>query len=170
MKKIFSFLLALAALLTLSSPAYAVCPVCTIAIGAGLGISRYLGIDDVVTSIWIGGLILSASFWTSDWLNKKYKLKTRFKYLDFVVILAFYALTLGPLAWAKVIGVSLNTLWGVDKILLGTFIGSLAFLFGILTDRKVREVKGHQLFNFQKVLFPVLALAITSLLFYFLTR
>src|SRR3989344_8410054 len=50
---------------------YAVCPVCTVAVGAGLGLSRALGIDDAVTSVWIGGLILSMSYWAIDWLGKK---------------------------------------------------------------------------------------------------
>src|SRR3989344_4306223 len=52
------------------SPVGAVCPVCTVAVVAGLGVSRTLGIDDVVTSIWIGGLILSMAFWTIDWIEK----------------------------------------------------------------------------------------------------
>src|SRR3989344_3021049 len=55
----------------LPTTAYAVCPICTVAVGAGLGLSRYFGIDDAVSSIWIGGIFLSSSFWLSDWLDKK---------------------------------------------------------------------------------------------------
>jgi len=50
---------------------YAVCPICTVAVGAGLGISRWLGIDDSVTGLWIGGLILSSGLWLADWIGKK---------------------------------------------------------------------------------------------------
>src|SRR3990172_4136169 len=80
--------------------ALAVCPVCTVAVGAGLGISRALGIDDTVTSVWIGGLILSMSFWLIDWLKKK---KTEFPisnqqgwpsfaYFQFPIFLVMYLL------------------------------------------------------------------------------
>src|SRR5512137_837679 len=78
---------------------HAVCPVCTIAVGAGLGISRALGIDDAVTSIWIGGLILSMSFWAIDWMEKKEfkaidRLRDQVKkrYFDLVIIFLFYVI------------------------------------------------------------------------------
>lgn len=156
-----------------SSKVYAVCPVCTIAVGAGLGLSRFLGIDDTISGVWVGGLILSTSLWIISWLEKKnFKIfsKLNKRLLSYLTIIFMYSLVLIPLWPAGIIGHPVNTILGIDRILLGTFIGSLAFLFGVLADRKVREVKGHQLFNFQKLLFPVLALAITSLLFYFLTR
>ena len=35
-------------------PAKAICPVCTVAVGAGIGLSRWLGIDDSITGLWIG--------------------------------------------------------------------------------------------------------------------
>ena len=34
------------------SAAGAVCPVCTVAVGAGLEGARLLGVDDVITGIW----------------------------------------------------------------------------------------------------------------------
>lgn len=170
MRKILGLTLTSLGFLLLPSPTYAVCPVCTVAVGAGLGISRTLGIDDTVTSIWIGGLILSSSFWMVDWMEKKFKAKTKFKYLTPITTLAFYLLVLVPLYFTKVVGYPLNTLWGIDKILVGTFFGSVAFLAGLYLDKKVREVRGKQLFNFQKVVFPVSTLVIFSLLFYFLTK
>ena len=72
MKKVFSFLLFLVISFQLSvQTAYAVCPVCALAVGAGLGLSRYLGIDDAVSGIWAGALVISISFWFVDWLRKK---------------------------------------------------------------------------------------------------
>ena len=47
------------------SAADAVCPVCTVAVGAGLEGMRLLGVDDVITGIWAGGLTLSLFFWTA---------------------------------------------------------------------------------------------------------
>ena len=151
--------------------ALAICPVCTVAVGAGLGISRALGIDDAVTSVWIGGLILSMSFWTTDWLRKKnYKIVKRVNddYLDLIVIALMYVLVLVPLWYGKFIGRDTNIVFGIDKIMFGTIIGSAAFLFGKWLDKKEREIKGKILFPYQKVVFPVGSLIIASLSIHFL--
>lgn len=148
----------------------AVCPVCTIAVGAGLGLSRYLGIDDSVSSIWIGGLLMSISFWTIDWLGKKNFKIFRKLNGDQITVFSFvfwYALTLIPLWMSDIIGHPLNTFLGIDKIIFGTTIGSIMFLVGMWMDKKVRILKGKQLFQYQKVVLPVASLVITSLLIYY---
>ncbi len=150
--------------------AYAVCPVCTVAVGAGLGLSRWLGIDDAISSIWIGGLILSMSFWMIDWLKRrKFKAIQQFNTstISVFVIIAMYTLTLIPLWLSKVIGNPLNTIIGIDKVIFGTIVGSIMFLVGMWADKKVRKIKGRQLFQYQKVVFPVLSLVLTSLLIYY---
>lgn len=139
------------------------CPVCTVAVGAGLGLSRALGIDDAVTSIWIGGLILSMSFWFIDWIQKKRSQILPFAFF-LLIFISMYLLTLYPLYWSKYIGRATNTAWGMDKILLGTAIGSLFFLGGLWTDKWARAKAGRQFFQFQKVVFPVVALLLGSLL------
>ncbi len=143
------------------------CPVCTVTVVAGLGLSRLLGIDDLITSIWIGGFILSFSFITIDWLNKKWP-KVKFGNWTVPITVSFYLLVLIPLKLNGSLGITGNTLWGIDKILLGTLVGSVAFLFGIWLDKKVRRTHGKQLFNFQKVVFPVFSLIIVSVPFFFL--
>lgn len=62
MKIYFSFLIL--AFLLFGVQVQAVCPVCTVAVGAGVGFSRYLGIDDTIAGLWIGALIVSVSMWT----------------------------------------------------------------------------------------------------------
>jgi hypothetical protein len=145
------------------------CPVCTVTVIAGLGISRLLGIDDLVTSLWIGGFILSFSFITISWVSKKWP-KVPAKYYSLPTFVLMYLFVLVPLKLSHIIGIKRNTFWGIDKIILGIFIGSLVFLIGIWADKKVRKIKGKQLFVFQKVVFPVLGLIISSLVFYFLTK
>ncbi len=146
---------------------YAVCPVCTVAVVAGLGLSRWLGVDDTVSGVWIGGIILSSSFLFADWLKKK---GIKIPYLSLISIIFMYLIVFVPLWFGKIIGHPFNTLWGVDKLILGTLVGSVVFLAAVFADRKVREIKGKQLFIFQRVIFPVAALAIMSLVFYFVTR
>ena len=48
-----------------------VCPVCVVAIGAGLGFSRWLGIDDLVSSVWIGAFLIAIISWTLSFMKKK---------------------------------------------------------------------------------------------------
>lgn len=145
------------------------CPVCTITVVAGLGISRLLGIDDLITSIWIGGFILSFSFVTIDWINKKWP-KSKIENYKFPFIIFMYLLVLIPLKLDRSIGISGNTFLGIDKIILGITVGTLAFILGILADKYQRKLKEKIFFPFQKVVFPVLALIIVSLIFYFIAK
>jgi len=146
------------------------CPICTVTVIAGLGISRLLGIDDLVTSLWIGAFILSFSFVTIDWINKKWP-KLKVETWKLAIFVLMYLFVLVPLKLNHSIGIALNQLWGIDKIILGTFIGSVVFLVGVWADKKARKNHGgKQYFIYQKVAFPVLALIITSLIFYFVTR
>lgn len=145
------------------------CPVCTVTVIAGLGISRLLGIDDLITSIWIGGFILSFSFITIDWIDKKWH-KLAVKKFTFPIIVLMYLLVLVPLKLNGSIGIARNSLWGIDKILLGTIIGSIVFLIGIWADKYQRKVSKKILFPFQKVVFPVLGLIISSLAFYLMLK
>lgn len=167
MKKLISIPISVLLLLTSATVTYAVCPICTVAVIAGLGLSRYLGVDDTVSGVWVGGVILSTSFWMSDWLKKR---GVKIPYLTLISALAIYSIVFVPLWLGKIIGNPLNTLLGIDKLILGTFFGSTAFLIGVFADRYERKIKEKQLFIFQKVIFPVSALAIASLVFYFIVR
>src|SRR3990167_7933638 len=144
------------------------CPVCTVTVIAGLGLSRILGIDDLITSIWIGGFILSFSFVTINWINKRFPKFSIFNF-QFLIISIMYLLVLIPLKLNNTIGIAQNTLWGIDKILLGTIVGSIVFLIGIWADKKVCKIKGKQFFIYQKVVFPVLALILASVVGFILT-
>lgn len=145
------------------------CPICTVAVVAGLGISRLLGIDDVVTAIWIGGFILSFSYVTIDWINKKWP-KINMSYYYYPTFVLVYLFVLIPFKLNHTIGIVRNTLWGIDKIILGIAIGSVVFLIGAWADKYQRKKFKKIFFPFQKVVFPVLMLILSSIVFYFLTR
>lgn len=145
----------------------AVCPVCTVAVGAGLGISRWIGIDDLITGIWIGGLIFSIGLWLADWIRKK-NWKVPFpKIISIILMLIFVIL---PLYWSKMIGLTNNTLWKVDKVILGTVIGSVIFLAGVEIDKWLRKINNNKVYiYYQKVIVPLLLLTIASMIFYLIT-
>ena len=80
-----------------------------------------------------------------------------------------YMIVLVPLWTSEIIGHPFNTILGIDKLIFGTLIGSMAFLAGMYLDKKVRQIKGKQLFSFQKVAFPLGALILTSLILFLIT-
>jgi hypothetical protein len=146
------------------NPAKAFCPVCTVAVGAGLGISKVLGIDDVISGVWIGGLTLSMSLWTINFLDGR---KIRFLFRKPLILFLMYALVIVPLQWANLIGIPYNTLWGVDKIILGTIIGSAGFALAMVFNNiLLKSNNGKVFFPFQKVAVPLLTLNIINLIFY----
>ena len=162
--KIFSGLLVANFLVVFSASAF--CPVCVVVAGAGLVFSRWLGIDDTVTSLWIGGLLVAVAAWTIEWLKKK---KINFKGLSFITYLAYYAMVIIPFYTTGFIGHPFNRLWNIDKILLGIIIGSVVFYFvGAWYQYLKKKNNGHAQFPFQKVAMPLGALLILSLIFYFL--
>ena len=147
------------------------CPICTVTVVAGLGISRLLGIDDLVSSIWIGAFILSFSFITIAWITKKWP-NWKFGngvYWKLIVIVSMYLFVLIPLYLSHVIGIYRNTILGIDKIIFGVTIGSLTLLLGAWADKYQRVKFKKIFFPFQKVIFPVVALIILSVVFYYVT-
>ena len=147
---------------TLANIAKAVCPICVVAVGTGLGFSRWIGVDDVISSIWIGALLISTSMWTLTWLKIK---GWEFKYSRFIVPTAFYLLTLVPLYFAGIIGHPLNQIFGIDKIIFGTVTGTIIFMASVwLHNYLKRKNNFKSFFPYQKVVLPVLILIIISLI------
>ncbi|HQA83931.1 MAG TPA: hypothetical protein PLE47_01070 [bacterium] len=162
-------LLSLSALLTalIAKPAAAVCPVCTIAVASGVGFSRYLGIDDTITGLWIGGLTVSIIAWTIDWLKRK---NIHFWGRNWLVIIAYAAIVIGPLYFYGMFNND-NCICGVNKLLLGLINGATGFWAGAewYTYLKVRH-NNRAYFPFQKVVMPIAPLIILSLIFYWLLK
>ena len=145
-----------------ASYAKAVCPVCIVAVSAGLGLSRWFGVDDVVSSVWIGALLASVSIWTIIWLDKK---GWGFKYQKIIISGAYYVIVLVPLYYYGIIGHPLNKIFGIDKIIFGSALGTAVFLVGVWLHNYLKQKNnGKSFFSYQKVVIPVGALLLTSLI------
>lgn len=163
MKKILSISAFL--LLISSQVAHAVCPVCTVAVGAGLGLAEWLGIDDSISGLWIGALIVSMSLWTIDWLNRK---NIKFKNQKALVFLGYYIIVILPLWLKGKIGHPLNRLCGIDKLLFGIILGSILFAAGVIIHNYVRKRNGDKsYFKGQKIVFAVAPIIVASIILYF---
>lgn len=161
------FISALTSLLFIGKT-YAVCPVCTVAVAGGVVLAEKYGIDNTITGIWIGGLTVSLIEWTINWLNKK---KYTFKGMEPVVSLAYFAMVPLPLFLKDYIGNPHKTLWGMDKMILGMIVGSIAFYLAAAWYEIMKKNHGNKAyFPFQRVAMPVSALLIFSGVFYFITK
>jgi len=151
--------------LSLSTKVLAVCPICTIAVGGGLILSRFFGIDDLIMSIWMGGVVLSTALTFGDFINKKTKLSSLIS--NTISILISYIFLIITLEMTHTTGLSFNTLWGIDKIVLGIIFGSLMFYIGARIHFYLKQKNGGQvIFPFQKVVIPVGSLWIATIIAY----
>lgn len=152
-----------------ASKTYAICPLCTIAVGAGVGLSRTLGIDDAIVAIWIGGLLVSSSMWLAEWFKKRKFVKKGSSWIwSLVGAVLMYAMVLIPLKVSGTIGHPFNTLLGIDKVVFGIILGSVVFYFGgKLHFYLQRNNKGKVYFPYQKVVIPMAGLLLTTIFLYF---
>jgi len=154
--------------LAFAPAAQAVCPVCTFAVGAGLGLARWFGVDDLVTSLWIGALTVSVTAWTVNWLAKRGK---RFAADTWILLAAYTAMIFLPLWYQGVIGHPLNTVWGIDKVVFGSVVGAAVFaLMAKAYEMLKAKNGGHAHFPFQKVVMPIAPLLALSFVFYLVTK
>jgi len=162
-RKIIIFFLSLFTFLVVATSTNAVCPVCTVAIGGGVLLSRYLGVDDLVIGVWVGGLLFSLGLWTATYLKKQY-----LPLQKWLVVAIFWLMTYFGFKQAKIIGHPWCKIFGYDKILLGMILGSASFLIGFGLDGFLRSFNkknpGKALFPYQKVILPILFLIIMTLI------
>jgi hypothetical protein len=180
MKKILA--ITVATFLILPKITLAFCPVCTVAVGAGVGLAEWLGIDDLISGLWIGALVVSISIWTINWLKvrlwgipatllpegKSRTLTNKQSILSILIFVAYYAIIIFPLYWKGFIGHPLNKFCGVDKLLFGIILGSMLFSAGLITHSYLRQKNGGKsYFKGQKIVFAVAPLVIASLVLHF---
>lgn len=152
----------------ITNRAEAFCPVCTVAAGAGVGLARWIGIDDAITGLWIGALLTSITFWTANWLTQKGR---GFRGLTLLCGFFYVLITVVPLFYAGIMGHPWNTLWGLDKLAVGMVVGAFFFYTAekLYLSLKKRN-NNHAHFPFEKVVLPIVSLIILSVVFYFLIK
>lgn len=155
-KKIILPFLAVGGILSATVVKAIPCAVCTIAVGSCVGLARYLKIDDRITGIWVGALIVSLIAWTIHYLDKK---NIRFKGRKILTAVLWYAFVIVPFYFTGLMGHPLNKCWGIDKLLFGIILGSIIF---VIANKLLRK----SYFHLQKVIVPVSLLAMASLIIY----
>ncbi len=149
------------------SISFAACPVCVVAVVGTVGILEKFGVDDVITGIWIGGLLMSITIMTVEWFNSK---KVKFFGKPILIMIAYYWFSIWGLEQAGKIAYKC-TLWGQPKFFVGLIFGTIALIFGYALEKYLR-IKNNQkaYFKLQKALIPIGSLIVMTILFYFILK
>ena len=144
------------------------CQLCTAAIIGGLGLSRWLKVDDTISGVWIGAFLITIIYYSIRFLESK---KIKFVGRNFTIALIYYLISILPLYYYDIIGHPLNKIGGVDKFLAGIIAGSIVFTGSVVFYSWLKKKNGgHAHFPMEKVAIPIALLLLTSTIFYFATK
>ena len=87
-------------LIILSQSVLAHCPLCTAAAGVGIGVARWIGVDDSIVGLFLGAFIVSMGLWFNNLLKKR---KANIPFQGFLIVFASFLLTIIPLYLAGII-------------------------------------------------------------------
>ncbi len=162
--------------------ANAVCPICTVAVVGGFSLAKKLGVDDIISGLWAGGLTISLGLWFATWLKKRWPKLWLMKWQPIIWSLLSFGSTAYFLWQNGTIGRNYCPIINADKGMFGMIVGAAGFAGGALLDRGLRWYKNYKyykiyknytpspvFFPYQKVILPILTLTILSVIFYFLT-
>lgn len=143
------------------------CAVCTVAIGASLSVARAFGVDDCVVGVWSGAMLALIGFWTIRFFEKR---NWNFIGRDPLLVASSVAMIgfmyMGEMTYSPGI---IGFLY-IDSFLFANIIGALVL---ILANNFYQFLKrrngGHAHFPFEKVVIPVVAVAVTSAAFHYLS-
>jgi hypothetical protein len=143
-----------------------VCPVCTVAVAAGVGILREFGVSDIITGLWFGALIISSIAWMIDYLNRK---NIHFLFRKILVIIVFGLIFIWPLYHWGIMGNLANVIFGMDKLLFGRIIGGILFILAMASNSYLKKINEDKvLVHYQKVIIPLVFLIIASIMMHLL--
>src|SRR3989344_2082003 len=179
MKKIFLLLIISVFLISFIPSVMAHCPLCTGAAVAGVEVARVTGLDDSIVGLLLGGVIISSALW----FNKRLKKKVNFPMQGILIIILSFVSIAVPLYYAgmitnvdmvksmpdhhSILGLGV---FGIDKLLVGMIMGTLALLFTFKLSDSIKESRGKVLWPYQGLSFMIGALSILSLALWILTK
>lgn len=160
MKKFILFLSA-SFLLPLKALANPACAVCTVAIGASVGIARKLGIEDSIVGLWAGALLTLLGYWTIIFFDKR---NWHFFGRNFLLML----ISVGMIGFIYISEVSYQprVIWQIfylDPILFSAILGMFIYIYSQKFYQWMKMKNGgHAHFPFEKVVLPIGLLILTS--------
>ena len=151
----------------IATPVSAACPVCIVGVSGGLIIAEWLGIDDLLVAIWIMGLMCAVSFWFATWLENFF-VKKEIKVPRFLSNAYFWSILMFLITVAYFIGtdkLGWNLLWGIDRLIIGSLLGTLAFFTSQILEKYLRNKNnGKAYFPYQKAILPFASLVLATII------
>ncbi len=148
--------------LVLSAPAKASpgCPVCLVGAGAFLGVSRWLGISDNASGVFIGAMMLMLYFLTIKLLVKK-----NWTFRFYKPVIGILTLSMVPAVYTLVL--YKNTMYfGIDGFLLSMIAGAITFIIGeIIYQYMKAKNNGKAHFPFEHIVIKLIMLFIVAAIF-----
>ncbi len=170
--KILFFSLALFLTFTFSllvpPPALAHCPLCVAGAAAGITLTRWVGVDDSITGVWVAALLGSMSFWFMSWLLirseglRKWKYRIALKPLIYILV---FASTLWSFYKFQLI-IRMSQLFGLDKLTFGMVSGGI--LFYLIDAIRIKHYFPYQRIAISLGSMTILSLAIYIMINYFI--
>ena len=146
-----------------------VCPICTVAVAAGIGVLEGWGVDNVLIGIWVGALVVSSIAWMIDYLNRK---NIHFIFKPQLIIISFYAIFIWPLYYWGIMGGANKIIFGIswlDRTLFGVIIGTFLFILAVFYDNHIRKLNDNRVMvKYQRVIVPIVMLIIASIIVFLL--
>lgn len=156
MKKILAFLLVPSAYLLLPQVAYGHCPLCVAGAAAGITLTRWVGVDDSITGVWMGALLGAISIWTYLAATKK----RNFPWAKPLIYLGIFGVTIWSFYKFNLV-IRMSQIMGLDKLTFGILAGGILFYL-------IDSVKIKHYFNYQKIVISLGSMIILSLAIYIL--
>lgn len=157
MKKLLVFLLVPSAYLLMPSVVQAHCPLCVAGAGAGLTLSRWIGLDDSIMGIWLAAFLAAVSFWSFLSLVRRIK-KPDLIWLKPAIYVLIFATTIWSFYQFNLV-IRMEKMYGLDKLTFGIIAGGVAFYFLEIVNDLIIKIRGKSLFPYQRLI-SVLGLAL----------
>jgi len=159
----FSLLVGVAYKLIFPAIVQAHCPLCVAGAGAGLTLTRWVGVDDSISGVWLAAFLGAISFW-SESLIKRRELRPKLRPLIYIGI---FAATIWSFYKFNLV-IRMSQILGLDKLIFGMVVGGVAFYLVDVIDDYIIKRKGKVLFPYQRIIVTLGSMLILSLGVYIL--
>ena len=149
--------------------ALAHCPLCVGGAAIGLSLTRFLGIDDAISGVWMAALLGATSFWLEGKIRKKYN-KTFLRPIQYLLIFgltiwSIYAFNDWVITKLKffLINEHAGKIFGVDKLTFGIVSGGVLFYLVDALDDFLIKRNGKVYFPYQRIVVSLGSMFLLSL-------
>ena len=145
---------------------YAHCPLCVAGAAAGITLTRWVGVDDSITGIWVGAFLGAISFWTQKSLGQRKKVFFH-PFVGFFLYILVFVSTLWSFYKFNVV-VKHGDIFGIHKLTFGIILGGGVFYLVDKLNKYLVKPDGKVFFPYQRMVVSLGSMVILSIFVYIL--